>query len=303
MKIRKEIKIGIFAIVVLAATFLTIDFLKGNDIFGKSHTFYAKYADIEGIAESTPVFVKGYRAGSVTSLKYGKSDGLYTARVSISDEYDIPKDSYLEIYSSDILGSRSIRVIMGNSDKMASDGDTLGSRIEADPLSAIVSGIVPLENSLHSLIGNFDKAVVSINSILDGGLREDISMISADLRKSAANISDITAGIESQGPRIDSIIHSINDIAANFANTAESLDRTVKNAEAITVSLKEADLKNAVLNLRDLLEKASDPSSSIGKLLTTDSLHNAVNSLATDLDTLVKRIERDPKKYIKISVF
>jgi len=46
-----------------------------------------------------------------------------------------------------------------------------------------------------------------------------------------------------------------------------------------------------------------NPNGTIGKLLTTDSLHNSINSLVTDLDNLIESINKNPKKYIKISVF
>jgi hypothetical protein len=41
----------------------------------------------------------------------------------------------------------------------------------------------------------------------------------------------------------------------------------------------------------------------VGKLLSTDSLHNSVNDLVKDIDELVERITENPKKYIRVSVF
>ena len=40
-----------------------------------------------------------------------------------------------------------------------------------------------------------------------------------------------------------------------------------------------------------------------GKLLVDGSVYDSVDELLNDIDTLVKKIEENPKKYLKISVF
>ena len=64
-----------------------------------------------------------------------------------------------------------------------------------------------------------------------------------------------------------------------------------------------AELDKAIVSLKNLSEKLQDPNGSVGKLLSTDSLHNSVNDLVKDIDELVERITENPKKYIRVSVF
>jgi phospholipid/cholesterol/gamma-HCH transport system substrate-binding protein len=56
-------------------------------------------------------------------------------------------------------------------------------------------------------------------------------------------------------------------------------------------------------HLKDLLEKINDPDGTIGKLLVDGSVYDSVDELLTDVDILVKKIQENPKKYLKISVF
>ena len=53
----------------------------------------------------------------------------------------------------------------------------------------------------------------------------------------------------------------------------------------------------------ELLDNVNDPDGSIGKLLKDDSVYNSVDSLLLDLNVLVNKIQENPKKYLKISVF
>ena len=49
--------------------------------------------------------------------------------------------------------------------------------------------------------------------------------------------------------------------------------------------------------------KINDPDGTVGKLLTDDSVYKSVDELLNDVDSLVQKIQENPRKYIKISVF
>ena len=107
---RKEIKTGLFAVIVLAVALFMIEFLKGKDVFSRNNTYYIIYPSVEGLSVSTGVTVGGYAAGIISDIEYNRQTMNYTVSASISREFDIPKDSYIEVYSSDILGTRKLRV-------------------------------------------------------------------------------------------------------------------------------------------------------------------------------------------------
>ena len=66
MKHTKELKIGIFVIVILTASFFLINYLRGEDIFNNEYEVTGRYENVEGLVASAPVFIKGYKAGKVS---------------------------------------------------------------------------------------------------------------------------------------------------------------------------------------------------------------------------------------------
>ena len=64
-----------------------------------------------------------------------------------------------------------------------------------------------------------------------------------------------------------------------------------------------ADLEGLVSSFKALVDNVNDPDGSIGKLMSDDSVYNSVDSLLIDINSLVKKIQENPKKYLKISVF
>lgn len=300
---RKEIKTGLFAVIVLAATLFTVEYLRGKDIFSKTYTYYIIYPTVDGVEVSTAVTFGGYQAGRVSGMQYNRKTMDYTVTVSVSSEFTVPEDSRMEVYSSDIMGTRKIRIIPGRSEIMASSGDTLRGEIGTDMLSSLTESIGPVATSLDTLVAGLNRAVASVNAVLDEDNRNSIAKVISNLQAISEDLAATASIVRDKNPDIEQIITNLNTITASLDSAASAAVGTVANAEAVTASLRDARLGETIDSIRALAVKLQDPSGSIGKLMTTDSLHNAVTRLANDLDSLVKGIEADPKKYIKISVF
>lgn len=293
---RKEIKTGLFAVIVLAVVLFMIEFLKGKDIFSRNNTYYIIYPSVEGLSVSTGVTVGGYAAGIVSDIAYNRQTMDYTVSASISREFDIPEDSYIEVYSADILGTRKLRVRMGSSSVMASSGDTLRGCMETDMIASITG-------SLDSLMKSIGTTVESVNLILDEENRTEVRQLLKRLNNTAGNLDKVSAMLQSKSPDIETLLSNLSSISTTLDSAATAISGTAANAEAVTASLREADLAGMTDSIRSLTGRLQDPDGSIGKLMDSDSLYNALTALSNDLDSLVNNIRKDPKKYIKISIF
>ena len=300
---RKEVRIGLFAAAVTAAAVFTVEFLKGKDIFSKTDTYYIIYPSVDGVDVSTAVTVGGYTAGRVSDVEYNPETMNYTVTVSVSREFTFPDDSRMEVYSSDIMGTRKIRIAAGSSNTTAESGDTIRGVIEPDILSSLAGSIEPVAAGLDTLVRGLNRTVESINLILDENSRDRINSILGNMEAITEDLS-LTAGtFRDKNPEIRQIITRLSSISARLDSAAVSAAGTLDNAEAVTASLRDARIGETVESIHSLVLKLQDPSGSLGRLIVSDSLYNSLTQLSNDLDSLVRKIEDDPKKYIKISVF
>ena len=122
---RKEFKIGLFTIIIMVLSFFLINYLRGEDIFNREIELSARYSSVEGLVPSSPVFIKGYKAGKVSSVKYDTENEVFEVVCSIKKEFRIPQDSKMTIYGVDIMGTKGVRIDLGTSDVAAQDGDSL----------------------------------------------------------------------------------------------------------------------------------------------------------------------------------
>lgn len=300
---RIEVKTGLYAVIIIAATLFIVEFLRGKDIFSKNNTYYIIYPSVDGIEVSTAVTVGGFPAGRISEIQYNRESADYTVQVSISRQFSIPEDSKMVIYSSDILGTKKIKVAAGTSSVPASAGDTLTGGFEADMLSTLAGSISPVAAGLDTLIQNLNTAVTSVNLLLGESNREQVSALLSTLSSTADDLSALSGTLRDRSPEISDIILRLNSISTALDSAAASAGNTLANAEEITAGLRDAGLGAAVDSIRILTGRLQDPSGSIGRLITSDSLYNSITRLSNDLDSLIRGIKEDPKKYIKISVF
>ncbi len=300
---KKELKIGILAVAVLVATFFVINFLRGKDLWNKEYELSSTYEDVQGLLPSSPVYIKGYKAGTVTEVTYSKEKCAFDVLCTISRDFPVPEDSRMTIYSADLMGGKAIRIDMGKSPNPAEDGAVLTPSVSPDMLSSIAAGIEPLISKGSDVLDNLDNALTNLNLTLSEENRESLRNIMENLDRTIAEIEQIAGTVEGRKDDIDSFIANLNAVSSGLDAIMERADSTMTDIRSVSAGLAEADIASLVEKLDSLLVKVRGTEGTVGRLINEDSVYNSVDSLVSDLDRLVRKIEENPKKYIRISVF
>ena len=68
MKISKEIKAGLIALIAIVSFVLLYQFMKGKSLFTTDDTYFAKFDNVEGLEASSPVSLNGLKVGQVDKI-------------------------------------------------------------------------------------------------------------------------------------------------------------------------------------------------------------------------------------------
>ena len=111
---KREVKIGIFAVAMICAAWIGIRFLQGLDIFSRNTEYYAAYDQINGVQTASPVMMKGVKIGTVTGVEFdpARSDKV-VLQLTVKRTYRIPTDAEAKIFSDGLMGSKAIEIIYG----------------------------------------------------------------------------------------------------------------------------------------------------------------------------------------------
>lgn len=299
----KELKIGVFMVTVLVASFFLINYLRGEDIFNREMEVTSRYETVEGLVASAPVYIKGYKAGKVSEVRYDAEKEDFVVTCSVSKDFRIPSDSKMTIYSMDIMGSKGVRIDLGSSSASAEDGDMLVPAFEAGLMDGLAEGIVPILEKVNSTMDSLAVTVSGVNRMLSEENQKNISSTLAHLDRTMANLNALSASVQGKSGEIESVIDNMSGLSAKLGDIASQVDTTLSGVNRFVDTINTSDIEGLLSSVRNLLENINDPDGTIGQLINNDSMYNSVDTLLSDIDELVRRIQENPKKYIKISVF
>lgn len=303
MKYSKEVKIGAFVVSVLVVSFFVINYLRGKDIFNKEIELVSRYDNVEGLVPSAPVFIKGYKAGKVAEVEYQPETDDFKVTCSVLKEFRIPSDSKMTIYAVDIMGGKGVKIDLGTAETLAADGSELSPAKEVGLLDGLAEGIGPLLSKLGNTLDSLSVTVSGVNAMLSESNQAAISNTLAHLEKTMKSVNGIASAIDGKSAELTALVDNLASLSAKFGSIAEKADGAMTGVSSIVAKIDETDIAGLVSSFKSLLEKINDPDGTIGKLLVDGSVYDSVDELLNDVDSLIKQIEENPKKYIKISVF
>ena len=299
----KEIKIGIFAVSILVVSFFLINYLRGEDIFNKEIELSSRFASVEGLVPSAPVYIKGYKAGKVSEVIYDSEAEDFEVICSIKKEFRIPSDSKMTIYSVDIMGGKGVKIDLGTSGLAASDGDALAPAFEAGLMDGLAGGIGPLMAKVTSTLDSLSVTVSGINRMLSEENSARIASTLAHLDRTMANVDALSAVIGGKSDELAAFVSNLQIVSDKLVSVAGQADTVLTGINTTVASISESDIAGVVTSLKDLLDNVNDPDGTIGKLFVDKSVYDSFDALLNDIDDLVNKIQENPKKYLKISVF
>ena len=301
MKIYKETKIGFIIVLIIAFFIWGFNFLKGRNLFTTQRQYYAVFDNVGGLEKSSVVSTNGYKIGIVSDMGFLPSNAnKVLVEISVDRQFKIPKNSIVEIFSSDIMGSKAVNLIMGDSKEIAAENDTLSSRV-ADDLSSLVSRqIIPLKKKAEDLIVSVDSVMKIVRQTLN-----------PQTQKSVQNsIFALESLIVTEKQRIDEILGNLQSISANFKNSNKSITNITQNLASISDSIASSNLKKAIdqassalAQTNQILTKINSGKGSLGQLVNSDSMYVSLHRTVKDLDSLLVDLKGHPKKYVHFSIF
>ncbi len=314
-KLTREIKTGLLTVITLTAFIWSINYLKGKDIFKRQRTFYAVYDNVAGMMTANAVTYNGLEIGQVSRMRFHPNQpGRVVIEMYMSDNIAIPRNSIARIYSSDLLGTRRIQIIPGDSPELAKSGDTLIGQIQQSLQDEVNEMVEPIMQKTGNLITSFDTVLNILNDIFNRQTRDNLVGTVESLRNTMANLEKATVAVdtlvESQKVRLAKIISNAEAITSNLKENGNNLNRILSNTANITDSLAQANiaqtmnrLTSTVASFEAMTAKIERGEGTIGQLISNDKMYNELEASSNELKLLLEDMRLHPERYVHISVF
>lgn len=294
MKLTKEIKIALVAIVGILIMYFGINFLKGMNLFSTNNAYYMTFDDIQGLGASTPIYADGYKVGIVDGLEYDyKENGPIKVKVDIIKDLRIPQGSKAEIVK-DLMGNLQVNLLLANNPReRVEPGGIIPGAVNGGMMDK-AANLVPV---VEKMLPKLDSILTSVNALLaDPALAaslHNVETITSNLTVSTRELNTLMAGLNKQVPgmigKANGVLDNTNRLTANLASldvqgTLNRVNQTLESAHQFT-------------------EKLNSNQGSLGLLMNDTKLYDNLTSTMSHADSLVIDLKAHPKRYVHFSVF
>lgn len=290
------IQVGIAGLLAIVLLFAGIAWLKEYRVGKRKTNLRAQFEEVGSLSEGDPVLVRGVRKGAVTAIQ------LLDQGVRVEFEIDksviIHPDAQLRVANIGVMGEKFLSLETGSApgrfdprqpipgrfqsgvpEVIAGTGDLVIETTElASRLNVFLDALDPA--TVQRASRNMEKATASLSQTLDQNRADlrativDFREAARDLRKIASeNSEQVTTSVRDFG----TASQKLSALSDQLSTTAASLDRVVTRID--------------------------QSQGSVGKAISDSTLYIELRETLHNTNQLVKDIQKNPKKYLKLSVF
>lgn len=313
MKVSKYTKLGILIVLSITILIWGLSYLKGNDIFSQSNEYNVIYERIDGLSESNEVTLSGYKIGSVSDIHFMPNNtGKLLVSFKVNSDIKIPKNSVAQIITSDLMGTRSIKLTLSNDDEFYQSGDTIPGAVESDLKEQVSMQVLPIKNKAEQLLGTLDSAITVLTVIFNEDARENLSESFENINRTITNLekttSDLNEIVSTNKGNVGNIITNLDSITTAFNNNTAEFENTIQNLSSFSDTLAQIQVTPVLDNileasnkLNKVLTNLESNESTAGLLLNDDELYRSITALSGDLNALITDIRVNPERYLQFS--
>jgi len=313
IRISKYTKLGFLILACLIILVWGINYLKGIDIFKRNTNYYVVYDRIEGLLKSSSVTINGYQVGQVSEINLMKDySGRLFVKLSLQGDYKIAKGSIAKIVSSDIMGTKSIKMEIVHSGEYYKPNDTIPGATEGDLKEQVSMQVLPLKKKAEELIASLDSALTVITYVFNKETRDNLTESFENINRTVANIESASAELNKimGSGKINSIVTNLDSITTSINQNSGQISNIIKNFSSLSDSLSKlnispvfAEISSSVAGINKIIQKLNTTDSSAGLLINDPVLYQNLNNLSSSLDLLLKDVRNNPKRYVHFSAF
>lgn len=289
---QREASVGLLVILASVTLVLGLMWLKGKSLRGEAPVV-AQFETVAGLKVGDPVLVAGVRVGRVRGLEL-RGLGDVRASLDVDHQWRPRADARAWIVAVGLVGDHAIEYWPGTSDEpLAADAVVPGAKS---------GGLVELAEQLGA---RADTVMTGVQGLLSPEIAGDVGATLAAARRAMNTISALGSG-----PAVGQALAAL----AELERLAARLDTTLKNPglvgaldnlDGLTAQLDSSLVALAGVSeqLQGILTRMESGQGTLGRLATDTLLYTEMTRVSTALANVLEDLQKQPGKYVKISIF
>ena len=293
---RAAIQVGVAGLLSILLLFVGIAWIKEYRV-GKRKSYYtARFEEVGNLGEGDPVSVRGVRKGAVTNIVL--EDQGVRVEFEVDKGVTLHPDAQLRVANIGFMGEKFLALDPGQApgrydgrkpipgrfqsgvpEVISGAGDLLIETTElSSRLNLMLDAIDPA--TVERASKNFEKASEGLNQTLNAN-QGDLRQAIVDFRAAAHDLRAIAAA---NGGQVSSSVKDFGEASRKLSQLSDQLSSTAVALDRVVTRLDKGE-------------------GALGKAISDSTLYVDLKETLRNTNQLVKDIQKNPKKYINLSVF
>jgi phospholipid/cholesterol/gamma-HCH transport system substrate-binding protein len=297
-KYTHEIVVGVSVFIAIVIAVVSYLYFKEVPLRSERYSVNILFDNVTGLEQNDPVAIAGVRVGRVKEIRLVGNKVL--VRIDVRRTVQLSEDTQAAIQSIGMVGEKFVEISPGTSSRLLADGDTLHGINPGD-----LGSLMP---SLNKLVREAYDTLVELRSMVVATLDEETR---SNLRKSIHHSAGIAEAVDrtlnDNLGRWNTIVANLEDLSGELTAMANArrteVESTIANlaegTERANRVLARVDSSLNVVN--GILAHVQSGQSSLSNVFYSDELYTRVDSITTEIETLLQDFKKRPQRYLDLN--
>lgn len=290
-------RVGLVVVVAVAILVVGIIWIKGIKFNQTKYRYSVIFPEVGTLKVGDPVSVSGVDKGKVKKIQLYQGDVLVT--VDLSTDVVLKKDANFTVKNIGLMGERFVAVQTGYSDTLLDLSQPVRGHYD--------SGVSEVMGRMGEMIDQLGRLVANLEGVLGTKWsRESMTQIIKNLKEISHDMNALLNRNKGKFDQtMDNLSHSSAELKRIIDENKEKLQTTVDNFGEASVKLDNVVtvLDTISISLKKLTSKIESGEGTLGQLVNDTTLYEQIKKTAQHVDDLILDIKKNPKKYLKVTVF
>jgi phospholipid/cholesterol/gamma-HCH transport system substrate-binding protein len=283
---RNELRVGITLALAGVALVVGVLWLSNFQLGSERYGVNVVFEEVAGLVPGDKVTVAGLDAGEVVSLEL--DGGKVMAAVELDPNIRIPVDSRISVASYGLIGAKVVSIRPGSSAEYIAPGATVDGWYEkglGDVVSEMGEALTEIRRVLHAA----DDVLTDVQG------RERVKETLGNARDATFDMKEAVADFKVIAADLRGFVHE----------NKETVGAAIVSAEEASAGFAEVsqELKALTTSLDSIVKGVERGEGTLGKLVTDDAAHEEFLAAVTEVRDLVAEIRRNPKTFVRFSIW
>lgn len=290
---KQEVSVGMLVMVAVVGFFAGLMWLTGRSFRSSQVAVPVQFSDVGTLTVGDPVQISGIRVGRVADAQL-ETEGSVLITLEVGRRFRPRVDAKVTIKSLDFLGAKYVSYSPGTSDTFLEEGVPLVGTATSD-----------IADAAAGLTDDAAEVLIGAQRMLSEQMADDVHRTLQATERALDVVAQLGEGPLARNAQAS--FRALEQVAVRLDSTLANpgLTESLNQLDELTENVNEMaeGLAGATMALSVMLQRMTDSTGSIGKLMTQDTIHDDLHELLVSLTKLLEDVRERPGRYTFVSVF